>query len=231
VPRATFLALGVLGTFLISHEGFTADAANGERLFRACSACHSMEAGRHLTGPSLAGVIGRKAGTADGFGRYSDALKSSGLVWQDDSLDAWLADPKALVPGNAMTFPGIEDPEARRDVIVYLKAGSQGSGGMTGGGGMMEGMMEGPQLADLKQLGPESEVKAIAHCGDTYRVSPAAGRTIPFWEFNLRFKTDSSAKGPAKGRPALLRASMMGDRAFVIFADPSEISAFIKPQC
>ena len=91
--------------------------------------------------------------------------------------------------------------------------------------------MGGPVSDDLKQLAPENQVEAIGYCGDTYRVSTAAGQTFPFWEFNLRFKTDSSDQGPAKGRPALLPASMMGDRAFVVFADPSEISAFIKPQC
>jgi cytochrome c len=59
-------------------------------------------------------------------------------------------------------------------------------------------------------------------------VTTAAGETLPFWEFNLRFKTDSSDKGPRSGQPALLQASMMGDRAFVIFAAPEEISRFIS---
>ena len=58
-------------------EARAADIANGERLFRACSGCHSLEPGRHLTGPSLAGAFGRRAGTAEGFRRYSDALRSA----------------------------------------------------------------------------------------------------------------------------------------------------------
>jgi hypothetical protein len=87
------------------------------------------------------------------------------------------------------------------------------------------------RFADLKSIGPEGQVAAIRYCGDTYEVTTVAGKTIPFWEFNLRFKTDSSTKGPPKGRPALLPASMMGDRAFVIFAAPQEISAFIQAKC
>jgi cytochrome c len=200
-----------------------------------------MEPGRHFTGPSLAGVFGQKAGTAKGFRRYSDALKSAEISWDEHTLDAWLADPKALVPGNLMSFPGIPDPASRRDLIAYLRAtqssASQGSGTAGQGGTMTEdgmgegGMMGGPAMDDLAETGPENQVDAITYCGDTYRVTTRAGRIIPFWEFNLRFKTDSSDRGPAKGRPALLRASMMGDRAFVIFADPAEISSFIKPQC
>ena len=84
---------------------------------------------------------------------------------------------------------------------------------------------------DLKAIGPDDQVASISHCGDTYRVATAAGKTTPFWEFNLRFKTDSSDKGPAKGKPALLPASMGGDRAFVIFSTPIEMSTFIKDKC
>ena len=92
-------------------------------------------------------------------------------------------------------------------------------------------MMAGPARPDLKTLGPERRVKAIRHCGDGYHVTTEDGKTVPFWEFNLRFKTDSSDKGPHHGQPVLLPASMMGDRAFVIFAAPEEISASIEAKC
>ncbi|MEE9590210.1 MAG: cytochrome c family protein, partial [Hyphomicrobiaceae bacterium] len=75
------------------------------------------------------------------------------------------------------------------------------------------------------------QVTALRYCGDAYYVTIAAGGTFTFWEFNLRFKTDSSELGPEKGKPAILRASMRGDRAFVIFSDPTEISAFIQKRC
>jgi cytochrome c len=62
-------------------------------VFRACTACHTLEPGLHRTGPSLAGVFGREAGTAEGFSRYSDALKSADLVWREGALNGFLADP------------------------------------------------------------------------------------------------------------------------------------------
>ncbi len=216
---------GLAVSSLASRDAFGADPSNGERLFGACASCHSLQPGRHLTGPSLAGLFGRKAGTAEGYRRYSDALKSADLVWDRDTLDAWLADPKLLVPGNLMTFPGIEDSQARQDIIAFLGTASEA------GSPQSLGASQGGPTADLEALGPESQVEAITYCGDTYHVTTLAGTRIPFWEFNLRFKTDSSDQGPPKGRPALLRASMMGDRAFVIFADPAEIGAFIKRQC
>jgi cytochrome c len=224
--------IGLL-TLAMAHRADAAgDPEAGEQVFRTCAACHTLELGAHRTGPSLAGVFGRKAGTAEGFHRYSEALKSADLVWREDTLSGFLADPQAFLPGNRMTFSGIPDAQARADVIAYLRDTTErGAGAGAAGGGMMGGMMAAPELADLKSIGPEGQVAAIRYCGDTYEVTTVAGQTIPFWEFNLRFKTDSSAKGPPKGRPALLPASMSGDRAFVIFAAPQEISAFIQAKC
>ncbi|HZR04085.1 MAG TPA: hypothetical protein VFA81_13045, partial [Burkholderiales bacterium] len=191
---------------------------------------HSLEPGENLTGPSLAHVWGRKAGTLPDFHRYSEALQRSGVVWNEQSLDRWLADPQAFVPGNTMPFPGIRDARPRADVIAYLKAVSEGKPPVRSSGGM--GMMMGtPQRADLKQAGRERIVKSVRYCGDTYTVSTAAGSTAKFWEFNLRFKTDSSNKGPRKGEPVLVPQGMSGDRAQLVFAEPSEISAMIKMQC
>ena len=208
------------------------DPEAGARVFRACAACHSLAPGRHMTGPSLAGLFGREAGSVEGFTRYSPAVTSANIVWDESTLDVWLADPQALVPGNWMTFPGIDDREARADLIAFLKAaGGAGSADRAAQNGMRGGMMRGPEPQDLKALGPARQVTEIRYCGDTYRVTTAAGETRPFWEFNLRFKTDSSGKGPATGRPALMPAGMMGDRASVIFADPAEISAFVEKKC
>src|SRR5437588_4340150 len=82
------------------------DVARGQRLFQNCIACHSLEPDKNLTGPSLSGVIGRKAGKLQSFSRYSDAIRSSGVVWDVKTLDTWLADPQHVIPGNQMTFPG-----------------------------------------------------------------------------------------------------------------------------
>ena len=169
-----------------------------------------------------------EAGAAGGFRRYSNALRSTELVWREDTLNGFLANPRGYLPGNRMTFPGLSDPQTRADVIAYLKQTTERA---AAGGEMRGGMMAAIDLADLKSIGPEGQVAAIRYCGDTYGVTTVAGPTIQFWEFNLRFKTDSSDKGPRPGQPALLPASMMGDRAFVIFAAPEEISAFIKSRC
>lgn len=204
------------------------DPANGARAFRACVACHSLEPGQHRTGPSLAGVLGRKAGTAEGFRRYSPVLKAAGIVWDEATLDAWIADPQAFIPGNRMAFRGLPDAQARADLIAYLAHPDQGSAAGQPSGMMGMGSAD---LPDLKALGPEHRVTAIRHCADTYEVATADGTTEPFWEMNLRFKTDGSQLGPEPGKPVIVGAGMMGDRASVIFASPAEISPFIASGC
>ena len=208
----------------------TGDPAEGARVFRACVACHSLEPGRHRTGPSLAGVLGRKAGSAPGFRRYSPALTGSGVIWDAVALDAWLRDPADFIPGNRMTFPGLPDDQVRADLLAYLEeatnAGAAERRPNQGGG-----MMGGGELPDLKSAGPQNRVTGLRHCGDTYEVATADGASEPFWEFNLRFKTDSSDLGPEPGRPVIVDAGMMGDRAAIVFRSPKEISAFIQDQC
>ena len=201
---------------------------------RACAACHSLEPGRNMTGPSLAGVWGRKAGSLESFDRYSPALKSANVTWNADSLDAWIKHPSRFIPHNRMTFPGIADAQTRAELIAYLKRASTGSGqtaqqGNKAMGGMMGGMSG--QRPNLKKMESAEQVKTIHQCRDTYHVITADGETHDFWEPNLRFKTDSSDLGPPADSPALLPAGMMGDRADVIFAKPDEISGFIKHEC
>src|SRR5437867_13041880 len=88
-------------------------------------ACHSAAPGEHLTGPSLAHVFNRKAASAEGFMRYSDALKGANLTWNEAVLDKWLANPAQLVPGTSMTFPGIKETQARQHVIAHPRAAEQ----------------------------------------------------------------------------------------------------------
>lgn len=101
-----------------------ADSARGERVFQRCFACHSVVAGEDkLPGPSLRGVIGRRAGTLPGF-RFSTALSTAGargLVWTRESLDAYLADPDRFIPGTEMGLPGLRESDDRRDVIDFLE--------------------------------------------------------------------------------------------------------------
>ncbi len=222
----------VIGSHALAVEG---DPARGHRIFGACAACHSLQPDQNMTGPSLAGIWNRKAGTLPSFTRYSPALKSSNIEWNDKTLDEWIADPQHLVPGNQMMFPGIRDDRQRADLLAFLKqettpgrAQMAQQGGPMGG---MTGMMGGNSVANLKQLDAAERVQAITYCKDTYIVTTANGQQRKFWERNLRLKTDSSSDGPEKKAPALVRAGMMGDRADVIFAEPSEISALIVAKC
>src|SRR5258706_2271062 len=206
------------------------DAGRGAQLFRQCAACHSMQPGEHMTGPSLARLLGHKAGTADGFARYSEALKRSGVTWSEATLDQWLASPEKLVPGNAMTFPGIKERQVREDLIAYLKAvGENKAPPAAEGRAGMKGMAR--SKLDLKNAPAAGQVRSIKYCGDTYTVETADGKVEKIWEFNLRFKSDSSKLGPAPGRPVVVGAGMQGDRASIVFASPKEISETIKPTC
>ena len=88
--------------------------------FAMCGSCHSVAPNDNRLGPSLAGVFGRKAGSAPGY-EYSEAMKNSGHTWDETTLDKYLTDPRIDVPGTKMTFAGISDPERRKQVIDYLK--------------------------------------------------------------------------------------------------------------
>jgi cytochrome c len=125
-----------------------------------------------------------------------------------------------------MTFDGIKDAGQRQDVIAYLHAVSEGKAPSSPSG--HGGMMGGGAPADLKRAHPDSIVASLTHCGDSYTLKTASGETHKIWEFNLRIKTDSSARGPAPGKPVITGAGMRGDRANVVFASPGEISGFIK---
>jgi len=228
------LALIAIASNLSTH-GLAAepDAARGQQMFNACAACHSLEPDRSMTGPSLAGVWNRTAGTLASFPRFSEALKSSGVVWDDATLDAWLADPQAFIPENHMVFAGIPDAQSRTDLLAFLKEATQPGSTLAQGedmGGMGMGM-GGGEVPNLKTLPPSSQVTVINYCPDTYSVTTADGETAQYWERNLRFKTDSSEEGPQPGAPAILPAGMMGDRASVIFASPEEFGEFITRAC
>jgi cytochrome c len=102
------------------HLAQAADAAAGQALFKTkCALCHSVVAGQNRVGPSLFGVVGRKAGTAPAY-NYSQANKASGKTWDDATLDTYLTNPKALVPGTKMIFAGLPDATDRGNVIAYL---------------------------------------------------------------------------------------------------------------
>jgi cytochrome c len=96
------------------------DAARGEAKFQDCAACHKLEAGANNVGPSLHGIFGRKAAELADF-RYSPAIKRSGITWTPETLDKFIADPQAVVPGNRMPYAGMASPSDRADLIAYLQ--------------------------------------------------------------------------------------------------------------
>ena len=104
---------------LVSNACANGDPARGEVRFQECAACHKLDAGANGLGPSLHGIFERKAGELADF-RYSPALKRSGIVWSPQTLEAYLTDPQALVPGNRMPYAGMADPGDRADLIAYL---------------------------------------------------------------------------------------------------------------
>jgi cytochrome c len=211
----------LIGSYVALSEG---NSARGQRVFAACAACHSLQPDQNMTGPSLAGLWNRRAGSLASFSRYSPALQSANIVWNDKTLDDWFTDPQHLVPGNEMTFAGITDARQRADLLAFLKEATQpgasvAQGGQMGGMGGMGGMMGGGRVPNLKHLDPENRAQAITYCKDTYTITTANGQTRKFWERNVRLKTDASDDGPEKNAPALVGAGMVGDRADVIFAD------------
>lgn len=209
------------------------DAKRGAAAYRACVSCHSLEPGLHLTGPSLDGLWGRRAASAADFPRYSAALRSQEFLWEETTLDAWLADPATFVPENYMSFRGIEDANTRKDLIAFLRKAMQPNGAksVVAEGLIPAALARGQAPAPVASAGPAARVSTIRHCRNTFFVITADGTMHPIWETNLRLKVDSSASGPGEGMPVLVRSGMMGDRASIVFSDPKQVSATIKTIC
>lgn len=117
VPHLAVFALLIAATSAGAAEG---DVERGKKVFNKCKACHVLDAHKNRVGPYLSGVIGRTAGTADGY-KYSKANAQSGIVWTEEVLFEYLANPRAYLKGTKMAFPGLKDPQDRRDVIAYIK--------------------------------------------------------------------------------------------------------------
>ena len=101
------------------------DAAAGEKVYKKCKTCHVIDAEKNKVGPHLVGIFGRTAGAADGF-RYSDAMMESGITWDEETIAAYLADPKGYIEGNKMAFTGLKKEDQIADVIAYMKQATGG---------------------------------------------------------------------------------------------------------
>lgn len=121
VPLAALAALVLAGA---APPAAAQDAAAGQRVFNQCRACHTVDqGGRNGVGPNLHGVVERKAGAVEGF-RYSAPMRekaAGGLAWTEDNLKAYLRNPKEVVPGGSMAYPGLRNEQQLNDLVAYLK--------------------------------------------------------------------------------------------------------------
>jgi cytochrome c2 len=126
----TFLRVSLLGAALVWSASAHAagDAAKGETLFKQCKVCHAIGPGAKAgIGPEQNNLVGSKAGSRAGY-NYSPAMKEAGekgLVWDEANLNKFIENPKAVVPGTKMVFPGVKNPQDREDIIAYLKTQTQ----------------------------------------------------------------------------------------------------------
>ncbi len=117
--KITILAFGAL--LAVSNTAFAeGDVAKGEKVFKKCIACHTLEDGKNKVGPSLYGIFGRTAGALEDY-KYSTAMVESGIVWDDENMDGYLKKPRAFLKGTKMAFAGIKKDNQRADLIAFLK--------------------------------------------------------------------------------------------------------------
>ena len=117
------LSAGMLVLALSGTAWAAGDPANGQKLFKKCSACHSLKEGKKLVGPSLYRIYGATPGQVAKF-KYSKGMVAygqTGVVWDEETLDAWLTKPKDVVKRTKMTFPGFKNAQDRADMIAYLR--------------------------------------------------------------------------------------------------------------
>ena len=119
--RTANLCLVILCSAFAAMSGTAAANERGEKIFRRCQACHTLEdGGQQSKGPNLHGLFGREAGTKGGY-KFSDAFKWSEVTWTETSLDQFLAEPRTFITGNKMVFPAMRKPEDRVNLIAYLR--------------------------------------------------------------------------------------------------------------
>ena len=111
----------ILGSMLMTgvsaHAG---DVVKGEKIFKKCKSCHVVDAEKNKTGPHLVGLIGREAGSVESYKKYSKAMKDSGIIWNAETLDGYLTNPKKYLKGTKMAFAGLKKEQDRQNIIAYF---------------------------------------------------------------------------------------------------------------
>jgi cytochrome c len=115
-----FAAVLLAMPLFAGHALADGDAAKGKKVFNKCRTCHNADVEKNKIGPHLVGLFGRQAGAVEDF-RYSDAMKESAIVWDEETLEDYLKDPKGYIPGNKMPFAGIRKDDELDDLIAYLE--------------------------------------------------------------------------------------------------------------
>ncbi len=122
IKHALSAAIAAVFLFTLPLNASASGNEAGEAVFKKrCKSCHSTDAGKHKVGPSLAGIVGKQAGTVDGFSKYK-GLAGSDIVWDDTSLDGWLANPKKFLGKKTSMSFKLKKAEERAAVIEYLKS-------------------------------------------------------------------------------------------------------------
>ena len=119
IASAGLLVVGLAGAI----SPAPSEIAAGQEIYERCAACHSLD--RDRVGPRHCGIFGRRAGSVSGFG-YSEAMRASGIVWDRQSLDRFLADPLGTVPGTFMTYAGVQDADERAQLLAFLEVATRG---------------------------------------------------------------------------------------------------------
>ena len=114
------VVIGMIIIILTVSIANTADPVKGKKVFKKCVVCHSLQEGKNKIGPSLYNLLGRKAGSLEGY-KYSKAMKNSDVVWDEESLDKFLTKPRKFITKTKMSFRGIKKKSLRDDIISYLK--------------------------------------------------------------------------------------------------------------
>jgi cytochrome c len=116
------LALILTMSFCFSATAHAGDPVAGEKVFKKCKVCHVVDKEKNKTGPHLVGLLGRTAGSVDSFTQYSKAMKASGIVWNVETLDGYLANPKTYLKGTKMAFAGLRKEKDRQNIIAYFES-------------------------------------------------------------------------------------------------------------
>lgn len=199
-------------------------------IYQNCFYCHSLQPEVHLTGPSLANMWGKKAGSVKSFKLYSQALKEKSFEWNDTTIRQWLESPESLVSGTTMTFDGIKDKKTVDDLAEFLKV-AMGPNGfqkvvenkwttVEAATGQFPKNVSNPEAKDI--------VTKIEYCQEIYTLTYKNKTMTRHWEINIDFKVNSQPTGPKRGAPTRINSGSMGDRFSVVFNSPSEISQFVK---